>query len=58
MMDIFAPEFPAKQTCEAKIGLLKQASRNGYANSYSATITFPRPFSDRNYMVFANSVLS
>lgn len=56
-MDIFSPQFPAAQTFTSKVGLLKQANRNGHANTYSATILFKKPFADRNYMVFANSVL-
>lgn len=55
-MDIFAPELA--DTYESRIGMSTQFNRNDYVNTYSAKITFPKPFADRDYMVFANSVLS
>ena len=56
-LDIFSPELDDSQRYVAKIGMMKQANRNDYVNVYSAKITFPKPFSNRNYMVFTNSIL-
>lgn len=56
-LDIFSPELDDSQKYVAKIGMMKQANRNDYVNTYSAKITFPKPFSNRNYMVFSNSIL-
>ncbi len=36
----------------------KQHNLNDLVNTYSATISFTKPFADQQYMVFANSVLS
>lgn len=52
-MDIFTNgDLPAAGTSSK--GLLVQINRNDYANTYTATIKFPTPFADRDYMVFAN----
>lgn len=37
---------------------MTQANRNDYVNTYSATITFPKAFPNRDYMVFANTILN
>lgn len=54
-MDMFAPE---ESNMQSRCGLLLQLKRNDYVNTYSADILFPDAFSDLNYMVFSNSVLS
>ena len=51
-MDIFTNGDLSGKT--ASKGMLVQMNRNDYANTYTATINFPTPFIDRNYMVFAN----
>ena len=56
-MDVFAHDSSDSLSSMSKIGLLRQANRNDYVNTYSAMITFPKPFPNRNYMVFANSIL-
>lgn len=56
-MDIFSYDSSDDLSSMSKVGLLKQANRNNYVNTYSAMITFPKPFPNRNYMVFANSIL-
>lgn len=57
-MDIFSPSLSASQIYESKIGLTIQANRNDYVNTYAAKVVFPKPFKDRKYMVFSNSMLS
>lgn len=42
----------------AVMGMLKQANRNDYANTYAAKITFPIQFLNRDYMIYSNMILS
>lgn len=53
-MDIFAPKGDGSSRC----GIIRQSNRNDYVNTYSAKITFPRPFINLDYMVFSNTILS
>lgn len=53
-MNIFSPDGNKSSKC----GLIEQYGRNDYVNTYSAKIVFPRPFSDLDYMIFSNTVLS
>jgi len=56
-MDIFG--FPASSdNSQCVKGMLVQMNRNDYSNTYAATLNFPYPFDNRNYMIFSNSVLS
>lgn len=58
-MDIFAPlASEDSKSSTSKVGITLQIQRNDYANTYSATITFPTAFANRDYMVFTNSMLS
>lgn len=42
----------------SRIGLIVQLDRNDFVNTYSAKISFSKPFSNLNYMVFSNAILS
>ena len=53
-MDIFGIENAGSSRC----GIILQKNRNDYVNTYTAKVNFPIPFTDLNYMVFSNSILS
>ena len=55
--DIFSPVLPQNDVGQSRIGMVLQHNRNDYVNTYSAQIDFPKPFANRDYMVFSNSVL-
>lgn len=59
MTDIFAPALGSSNVHSTIVGKFsKQHNLNDLVNTYSAIISFTKPFADQQYMVFANSVLS
>lgn len=55
--DIFSPDIDDSHKYTSKIGMIRQNNRNDFVNTYSAKISFPKPFVNRSYMVFSNSIM-